>query len=251
MTAARPGAGHRQRGGWNASRCFLQTVGVLVLFTVARAAGWLGPPVYGWVPVGLLTAVLALVAWTAGATRADLGLDRTAVGAGLRYGAGAFAIVLLVLIVAAVIPATNGFLHDSRAQISGGRMLYELGVPILLLTAIPEEFAFRGVLLGSALRLWGPWRASLITSVLFGLWHIEPTLHTMRDNRAVAGAAASTGGQVLVVLGAIAVTFVAGLIFCWLRLRSRSLIAPVIAHAATNGVALTVAWFAVHWGHVG
>ena len=234
-----------------ASRCFLQTVGVLVLFTVARAAGWLGAPVYVWVSVGLLTAVLALVAWTAGATRADLGLDRTAAGAGLRYGAGAFAIVLLVLIVAAVIPATNGFLHDSRAQISGGRLLYELVVSILLLTAIPEEFAFRGVLLGSALRLWGPWRASLITSALFGLWHIEPTLHTMRDNRAIAGAAASTGGQVLVVLGAIAVTFVAGLIFCWLRLRSRSLIAPVIAHAATNGLALTVAWFAVHWGHVG
>ena len=233
-----------------ASRCFLQTVGVLVLFTVARAAGWLGSPAYVWVPVGLLTAVLALVAWTAGATRADLGLDRTAVGAGLRYGAGAFAIVLLVLIVAAVIPATNGFLHDSRAQISGGRMLYELAVSILLLTAIPEEFAFRGVLLGSALRLWGPWRATLITSALFGLWHIEPTLHTMRDNRAVAGAAASTGGQVLVVLGSVAVTFVAGLIFCWLRLRSRSLIAPVMAHFATNGLALAVAWFTIHHGHL-
>jgi len=229
-----------------ASRCFLQTVGVLVLFTVARAAGWLGPPVYVWVPVGLLTAVLALVAWTAGATRADLGLDRTAVGAGLRYGAGAFAIVLLVLIVAAVIPATNGFLHDSRAQINGGRMLYELAVSILLLTAIPEEFAFRGVLLGSALRLWGPWRASLITSVLFGLWHIVPTLHTMRDNHAVAGLSASVAGQVLVVLGSVAVTFAAGMIFCWLRLRSRSLIAPVMAHFATNGLALAVAWFTVH-----
>jgi membrane protease YdiL (CAAX protease family) len=234
-----------------AGRCFLQTLAVLVLFTVARAAGLLGPPGYVWVPVGLLTAVLALVAWTAGATRADLGLDRTDVGAGLRYGAGAFAIVLLVLIVAAVIPATNGFLHDSRAQISGGRLLYELGVSIVLLTAIPEEFAFRGVLLGSALRLWGPWRASLITSALFGLWHILPTLHTMRDNREVAGAAASTGGQVLVVLGSVAVTFVAGLVFCWLRLRSRSLIAPVMAHVATNGLALTVAWFAVHWGHLG
>jgi hypothetical protein len=42
--------------------------------------------------------------------------------------------------VAAVISATNGFLHDSRAQIGGGRLLYELGVPIVLLTAIPEEF---------------------------------------------------------------------------------------------------------------
>ena len=79
---------------------------------------------------------------------------------------------------------------------------------------------------------------------------IEPTLHTMRDNRAVAGAAASTAGQVLVVFGAIMVTFAAGLVFCWLRLRSRSLVAPVMAHAAVNGLALTVAWFVVHRGHL-
>jgi membrane protease YdiL (CAAX protease family) len=119
-------------------------------------------------------------------------------------------------------------------------------VSIVLLTAIPEEFAFRGVLLGSALKMWGPWRASLVTSALFGLWHIAPTLHTMSDNRAVRGLSATVGGQALLVLGSIAVTFVAGLVFCWLRLRSRSLIAPIIAHAAINGLALTVAWFAVH-----
>jgi len=234
-----------------AGRCFLETVAVLVLFSAVRAAGLLeGPLRYIWVQMGLLVIVLALVAWTAGAMWADLGFDRTDVGAGLRYGAGAVGIVLLVLVLAAVIPSTNGYLHDSRAQISGGRLLYELGVSIVLLTAIPEEFAFRGVLLGSALRLWGPWRASVITSLLFGLWHIEPTLGTMRDNHATAGLSASIGGQVLVVLGAIAVTFVAGLLFCWLRLRSKSLIAPVMAHAATNGLALTVAWFTVHWGHL-
>ena len=227
----------------NAGRCFALTVGVLILFTVARTFRLLGPPA---VSVSLLTAALVLIAWSAGATAADLGLGRTDVFAGLRYGAGAFGIVLLVLIVAAVVPATNGFLHDSRAQIDGGRLLYELGVSIVLLTAIPEEFAFRGVLLGSALRLWGPWRASLITSALFGLWHIAPTLHTMSDNHVFRGASGSVGGQVLLVLGSIAVTFVAGLAFCWLRLRSRSLIAPVMAHIATNGLALTVAWFAVH-----
>jgi membrane protease YdiL (CAAX protease family) len=231
-----------------AGPCFLQAVGVLVLFTIARALGLLGPPRYVYVPVSLLVVALVLIAWRAGATRADLGLGRTDVRAGVRYGAGAFGIVLLFLVVAAVIPATSGFLHDARAQISGGRLLYELGVSIVLLEAIPEEFAFRGVLMGSALRIWGPWRASLITSALFGLWHIEPTLHTMSDNRAVAGASASVGGQVLVVLGAVAVTFVAGLVFCWLRLRSRSLIAPVMAHIATNCLALTVAWFAVHRG---
>ena len=219
------------------------TVGVLVLFTFARSSGLLGPlPV----AVGLLVAALILIAWSSGATRDDLGLGRADMGAGVRYGAGAFGIVLLVLLVAAVVPVTNGFLHDSRAHIDGARLLYEVGVPIVLLTAIPEELAFRGVLLGSGLRLWGPWRASLITSALFGLWHIAPTLHTMSDNHVFKGEAASTAGQALLVLGSIVVTFAAGLAFCWLRLRSRSLIAPVMAHAATNGLALTVAWFAVH-----
>jgi membrane protease YdiL (CAAX protease family) len=227
----------------NAGRCFLLTVGVLVLFTVARSLGLLGPlPV----AVGLLVAALVLIAWSSGATRDDLGLGRADMGAGVRYGAGAFGVVLLVLLAAAVVPVTSGFLHDSRAHIDGGRLLYEVGVPILLLTAIPEELAFRGVLLGSGLRLWGPWRASLITSALFGLWHIAPTLHTMSDNHVFSGEAASVAGQVLLVLGSIVVTFVPGLAFCWLRLRSRSLIAPVMAHVATNGLALTVAWFAVH-----
>jgi uncharacterized protein len=227
----------------NAGRCFVLTVGVLVLFTVARSLGLLGPlPV----AVGLLVAALVLIAWSSGATRDDLGFCRADMGAGVRYGAGAFGVVLLILLAAAVVPVTNGFLHDSRAHIDGGRLLYEVGVPILLLTAIPEELAFRGVLLGSGLRLWGPWRASLITSALFGLWHIAPTLHTMSDNHVFRGEAASVAGQVLLVLGSIVVTFVAGLAFCWLRLRSRSLIAPVMAHVATNGLALTVAWFAVH-----
>jgi CAAX protease family protein len=229
----------------NAGRCFLLTVTALVLFTIARSFGLLGP-----LPVAAsaLTAALALIAWKTGARVTDLGLGRASVGTGLLYGAAAAGIVLLVLIVAALVPATNGFLHDSRAQISGGRLLYELAVPIAVLTAVPEEFAFRGVLLGSGLRLWGPWRASLITSSLFGLWHIAPTLHTMADNRVVAGAVASTAGQASVVLGAIAVTFLGGLVFCWLRLRSSSLIAPFMAHVATNGLALTVAWFTVHWG---
>src|SRR5262249_16826596 len=225
-----------------AGRCFAQAVAVLAVFAAARSFGLLGPAA---ISVSLLTAALALIAWSAGATRADLGLARTDMRAGLLYGAGAFGAVLLVLVVAAVIPATNGFLHDSRAQIDGGRLLYKL-VTILLLTAIPEEFAFRGVLLGSALRLWGPWRASLITSALFGLWHIAPTLHTMSDNREFTAAAALTGGQVLLVSGSVAVTFLDRLVSCGVRPRPGSLIAPVMAHVAPNGLALPVAWFAVH-----
>jgi membrane protease YdiL (CAAX protease family) len=227
----------------NARLCFVLAVSVVVLFSVGRAFRLLGPTL---VSVPVFTAVLVLIAWGTRASLPDLGLGWKDARAGLLYGAGAFGLVLLVLVVAAVIPATSGFLHDSRADITGGRLLYELGVSLVLLTAIPEEFAFRGVLLGSGLRLWGPWRASLVTSALFGLWHIAPTLHTMSDNHIFRGASGSIGGQVLLVLGSIAVTFVGGLAFCWLRLRSRSLLAPVIAHAATDGLALAVAWFAVH-----
>ena len=68
-----------------AGRCFLQTVGVLVLFTVARAAGLLGAPRYVYVSVCLLVVALVLIAWSAGATRADLGLARTDMRAGLDY----------------------------------------------------------------------------------------------------------------------------------------------------------------------
>jgi membrane protease YdiL (CAAX protease family) len=228
---------------WGAGRCFAITVVVLVAFNVARSFGLPGPPA---VSVGVLTAVLLLIAWRTGASRADLGLDRKDASAGLLYGAGAFGLVLLALVVAAAIPATNGFLHDSRAQISGGRLLYELGVEVILLTAIPEELAFRGLLLGSGLRLWGPWRASLVSSALFGLWHVAPTLQTRLHNQGVGSLAASAGGRAVEVLGAVAVTSVAGLAFCWLRLRSRSLIAPLMAHVATNGLALAVAWFVLH-----
>jgi CAAX protease family protein len=226
-----------------AGRCFLEATGVLAAFNVARAFGVVGGSALS---VTALTAVLALIAWQARATRADLGLEVADLRAGVRYGLAAFGLVLLVLIVAALVPATNGFLHDSRADISGGQLLYKLGVSIVLLTAIPEEFAFRGVLLGSATRLWGPWRASLISSALFGLWHIAPTLHTMSDNRAGRALSSTAGGQVLAVAGAVAVTFAAGLAFCWLRLRSRSLAAPVMAHIATDGLALAVAWLAIH-----
>jgi membrane protease YdiL (CAAX protease family) len=227
---------------WRAGRCFVLTLGLLAAFNVARSFGLPGPPALS---VGVLIAALVLIAWRTGASLADLGLDRKDAGAGLLYGAGAFGLVLLVLLVAAVIPATNGFLHDSRAQISGERLLYELGVEVILLTAIPEELAFRGVLFGSGQRLWGPWRASLVSSALFGLWHIAPTLQTKLHNQGV-GSLAGSGGRVVEVLGTVAFTFVAGLLFCWLRFRSKSLIAPVMAHLSTNGLALAVAWFVLH-----
>ncbi len=97
-----------------AGRCFLQTEGVMVLFTVARAAGLLGAP-------DMSTYLCAfspwrcppLIAWSAGATRADLGLGRTDVRAGLGYGAGAFGTAVAVW----VLPSGGLWPAGRRAQL--------------------------------------------------------------------------------------------------------------------------------------
>jgi membrane protease YdiL (CAAX protease family) len=68
----------------------------------------------------------------------------------------------------------------------------------------------------------------------------------MSDNRAISSASNNFAGQVLLVTGTVVATFIAGLVFSWLRLRSRSLIAPILAHIATNGLALLIAWFVAH-----
>ena len=167
-----------------AGRCFVLTVAVLVAVTAARA------PRAGGAATGLrhrhdgrAGARRVVVE----ATTADLGLRREDLPAGLRYGGAAFGLVLAALLVAAALPLTRGFLHDARGEIDAGQLAYELGVNVVLLTAVPEEFAFRGVLLGSAVRLWGAWRGVLVTSAALRAVAREPTLDTMGDNPAVRG----------------------------------------------------------------
>ena len=78
--------------------------------------------------------------------------------------------------------------------------------------------------------------AVVACSVLFGLWHVPGVLD----------ATSGSAGHVLAAAGGTFVaTFAAGVLFCWLRIRSGTLLAPVMAHLATNTLALVVAWLVV------
>jgi len=222
---------------------FWITVAVLAAFNLARAAGAFGHLGDG---VGLVVAGgLVLLARRRGMAPAQLGLARDRVRSGAAWGGAAFAVVLVVVVAAALLPATSGFLDDDRARIGVGSLVFEVVVSILLLTVIPEELAFRGVLLGAGTEAWGRRRGMVASSVVFGLWHIAPTLGTADGNAQIADAGSGGGLTAGVVVGAVLVTFVAGLVFSWLRLRSGSVVAPMLAHLATNGVTLVVAWFAL------
>jgi uncharacterized protein len=83
------------------------------------------------------------------------------------------------------------------------------------------------------------------SSVPFGLSHILPTLSTMSQTTLNQHLACRPLRQAAFVAGNVAVTGVAGAGFAWLRLRSGSVLAPLLAHALLNDSAL-VAGRAAH-----
>ena len=219
---------------------FLVTVAMLGIYNVARHLGLFGSQEL--VAAGVLTAGLIGVARLARLSTDDLGLARSRLPGGAVLGGIAFVFVAVAIVVVALVPATAGFLDDERVDVSSAGLVYEVVVTILLVTVIPEELAFRGVLLASGSTQWGVRWAVLATSALFGLWHISPALTTASANTDVSEVTMASSGALAAVTVSVAATFVAGLVFCWLRLRSRSLLAPVLAHFATNAVAFVTAW---------
>jgi membrane protease YdiL (CAAX protease family) len=201
------------------------------------------PPLY--VPAALSLALLAvLVAVRVGGCSArDLGLDPGQLGRGLRLGAAVAAVLALVLAVGAALPATRDLFADRRVdQHSVTLLLYHTLVRIPLGTVLLEETLFRGVLLGLPLRRWSPRVAVAFSSALFGLWHLLPARGVAEFNPVVATGGQAGSRQVLLIVLAAVATALAGAVFCWLRLRARSLAAPAVLHLAGNSLAYLLAW---------
>jgi uncharacterized protein len=105
-----------------------------------------------------------------------------------------------------------------------------------------EEAAFRGVLWGLIAHDHGPVWATSVSSVLFGLWHVLPASDLARTNTALqAGRRSGRRRITLTVLGTVAFTTVAGIVFAELRRASGSLLAPIGLHWATNGLGVLAA----------
>ncbi len=210
---------------------------VLVALAAHNLVGNLVLPPALYVPINLAVAVLLLgVARASGASWPELGLDRSSFGRGAAVGAAALLFVTVVLVVAALVPATQALFEDQRAaRVTGAAVAYQALVRIPLGTVVLEEIAFRGVLLALLRRATSTGVAVAWSSATFGLWHVVPTVEALRANRLAP--------SVLAIAAAVVITAAAGAVFCWLRLRSGSLLAPALAHVGTNSVALVVAEF--------
>lgn len=208
---------------------------VLAVLVVANVARSTVVPSGVHLPFNLATAavVAAIGAW-AQLSRAELGLDRSTFGAGLRLGLVVFGIVLAAVAVAAVVPAARGAFEDDRARVDAATMALRVLVVIPLGTVVVEELIFRGVLHGLLSRLTTATGALVVGALVFGLWHVFP---------AWRGADGSTLSRLGVAAGTLLATTAAGVGFVWLRTRSDSLVAPALAHLATNSLAYAAAWF--------
>ncbi|MFN2389430.1 MAG: lysostaphin resistance A-like protein [Actinomycetota bacterium] len=208
-----------------------------LLFTIAVASynnvANLWPVFNRWayVPVNLLFAGTVVVVATTGLdlALADAGMAHVELGDVAVGTALGLAPVVVMVAGAGIRPLARLMADERVAHLGGAGLAYQTLVRIPLGTALGEEIVFRGVLFG-LYEGYGVLVAALVSSSAFALWHGAPTLNLVRANRPDASPRA-----VLVALGAaFAITFVAGLFLCWLRVRSGGVAAPTALHAFVN-----------------
>ena len=194
--------------------------------------------------LGILGVAVA-IARHAGVTVSDLGYCRDRIRRGVAVGGIVMGVIGVGVLIGVAIPATREFFYDDRViERTTWVILFDAVIRIPIATAFYEETLFRGVLFGMFVRRWTPIWAAVATSVLFGFWHILPTLNTLETNPA-GGMLDGFTGVTLAAIGSVAGTAIAGFGFLWLRLRANSTVAPVMAHIATNSFALIAALFVV------
>ena len=194
--------------------------------------------------LGILGVAVA-IARHAGANATDLGYRRDRLRRGLIVGSIVMGVIGVGILIGVALPFTRDFFRDERVtDRSTGTVLFNALIRIPIATAFYEETLFRGVLFGMFARRWAPLWAGLASSLLFGLWHILPTIDTLLTNPAGEGID-SIPEIALALTGTVAGLTLTGFAFLWLRLRANSTVAPVMAHIATNSFALLAALFVV------
>ena len=222
-----------RRGDW------FWLIAILLLVAYANiianevlANAWHIPFNLGVLGVALAIARRHQTSWT------DMGMRLDRVPRGAVVGGIVVAAIAVGITFAAAWPETRELFRDDRIiERSTLYLLFDAFVRVPLATALYEEALFRGVVFGMLSRRMAPLWAALVTSGLFGFWHILPTLETVKTNPA-GGVFAGVFGLTLASVGAIAGTAAAGMGFMWLRWRANSIVAPVLAHIGTNSLAI-------------
>lgn len=208
---------------------------------VLGGSAWLPGGSWQWVLAGLALVVLSI------AVARALGLDATAVGLsgnllraaaiGAALGGGAGIAAVIGLGVVAPLIVGHPVEYAPLSQVTQTDLIPHIGVFLPLGDIVPEELAFRGVLVGALLSR-GTGYAVVASSVVFALWHIAVAVLTVGET--------TLGPPSVWYVPAIAIAllavFVGGIVFAWLRVRTGSLVTTIAAHWTFNAVVLYGLW---------
>jgi membrane protease YdiL (CAAX protease family) len=192
------------------------------------------------------TAVILGIGLAGGLSWSDLGLGRASLVPGLLWGGAALLVVVLIYSVGLSMPRTRRFFVDERlADRPGPTVARHALVEVPFGTVTLEEAAFRGVLFADLVIATDTATAVIVTSMLFGFWHVLPALAWHESNAGIADAFGERHhqGRAVVVVLTVLGTAAAGVVFCALLLISNSLLAPMALHWATNGLGVFIAWW--------
>lgn len=192
-----------------------------------------------------VSALLIRIARSGGVTLAGIGIDRDSVVRGWQIGRWFVLATLATFALGVASPWTRDLFEDQRVRtMDWSAILWHALVAVPFGTVLLEEVAFRGVLPALFARRHPPWRSYLASSLLFGAWHVLPAWEIYKVNPALRDVLHGTAGRAVAVTLGVASTTAIGVLWCWLRYRSRSLVTTMIAHAATNSLGYVFSYLA-------
>ncbi len=192
----------------------------------------------------------AAVAWGAALVAASLafarilGVRRTELGLALGEGRGVLNGAALGVLAAGVGtavlrigPLLGPVTYTPLFTTTGAQLAAHIAFFLPLAAAIPEEIAFRGALLAGLQRAHGLRIAIVGSSVAFALWHAFVVWVTVFQTSLANTALAWLAG-----LAALAFLAIAAAVLALLRLRSRTIVAPILAHWTFDATLLVGLW---------
>lgn len=217
------------------SSALVAVVAVLAIHNVASnrmlPSGW-------YVPVNLATAGLLLWVCAMAAGGSPWVVEEAPGPEGVLVGVAAAAMVVAAACLPLAHPRWWRLAADRRMEgVTAAGTAYRSLVRIPLGTVVLEEVAFRAVLLELIARASNVEIAVVVSSLLFGVWHVLPGISMLETN----GVEASVGRVLVIVAGG----FLVGLLLCWLRIAGGTILASALPHLAVNSTSTVVA-FAAH-----
>jgi membrane protease YdiL (CAAX protease family) len=183
----------------------------------------------------------AALVWLSLAFARALALDAAALGLswipfarGAAVGAaiGVVGSIAAVGVLRYVVPVIVGLEveYAPLEQVTEVELVRHVAVFLPLGTVIPEELAFRGVLLGGLLRRLRQRDALIVSGAAFALWHVGVAIATVGDT--TLGSPSPWFAPAVAV--ALVAVLLSGSAFAWLRLRTRSLATTIALHWTFN-----------------